>query len=162
MPTDLIVLIVTAVLAVIAVGAAVVALRSVRQLRRELNKTAPRPIAPSEPTEPRPSGSEVVVYDPVSEPPRGLNQPARLVDGRVVVTPTRSQVANAVMGQPRVRIAVWAAGLAHALRPESRDRIRGLMRRDYRERRRHRNRAARVAARNAHSPATGVERRTGR
>lgn len=81
-------------------------------------------------------------------------QVARVVDGKVVVTPTRAQVATAIMGQPRVRFAIWATGIAHALRPESRDRIMGMMRRDYVDRRRHREQAARAAIRAAHSPAT--------
>mgnify|MGYP003462987660 CR=1 FL=1 len=87
-------------------------------------------------------------------------QIARVVDGQVVVTPTRGQVATAIMGQPRVRFAIWATGIAHALRPESRDRIVGLMRRDFRERRRYREQAARAAIRAAHSPATRADEGT--
>ncbi|MCO7240939.1 hypothetical protein, partial [Aeromicrobium sp. CnD17-E] len=77
----------------------------------------------------------------------------RVVEGRVVVPPTQDQVVAATLSRPQVRLAVVAEGLAHALRPESRDRISALVRREYRGRRRERLRAGRRAARAAHASA---------
>ncbi|KHL12225.1 hypothetical protein CLV56_0066 [Mumia flava] len=70
-------------------------------------------------------------------------------DGRVVVLPTGEQVVAATMGRPLIRGAVLSHGLLYALRPQSRDRIRGIVRREFRRRRRIRARAARAAARAA-------------
>lgn len=64
-----------------------------------------------------------------------------------VVVPTRAEVAAAALQEPLVRVAVVAAGLRHALRPESRDRARAVVRREYRRRSKLRRRAARHAAR---------------
>jgi len=76
----------------------------------------------------------------------------RVVEGRVIVQPTHDQVVAASMTRPAVRLNIVAAGVAHALRPESRDRILGLMRREYRARKRARQRAARAAARATNGP----------
>jgi hypothetical protein len=73
----------------------------------------------------------------------------RVVQGRLVVPPTQQQVLATALGRPGVRLSVFAHGLSHALRPESRDRILGLMRREYRRRRRERLQASRRAARAA-------------
>ena len=70
-------------------------------------------------------------------------------DGRTIVLPTSEQVVNATMGRPLVRGAVLSYGLAQALRPESRDRIRGMVRREFRRRRKMRLQAGRRAARGA-------------
>ncbi|NLC99021.1 MAG: hypothetical protein GX678_08085 [Actinomycetales bacterium] len=182
MSPDVLILIATGCLAVVALIAAVFSLRNLKEVRKSI---AEPPAAASEPA-PAVS-KDATCIDVVSEPVllepivdvevtaqgsiiRSLpasnaqqelvphhGQIARVVDGQVVVTPTRSQVATAIMGQPRVRFAVWATGIAYALRPESRDRIVGMMRRDYRERRRHREQAARTAIRTAHSPTTRAD-----
>ena len=75
-----------------------------------------------------------------------------MVEGRVIVQPTQDQMVAATMTRPSVRLSIFAAGLAHALRPESRDRITALMRREYRARKRARQRAAKVAARATNDP----------
>lgn len=184
MPSDLLILAATAVLAVVALIAAVISVRNLREIKKTL--AAPQPevavsletsasttpqrepevLAPigldGEPALAASSVNNTIIHveTPVTAsqelvPHHG--QVARVVDGEVVVTPTRAQVANAIMGQPRVRFAIWMTGLAHALRPESRDRISGMMRRDYRERRRYREQAARHAIRTAHSPSTRAD-----
>ncbi len=148
MPVQLVMLIATAVLAVVAVVAAVIALRALREVRR-LRTEDPIDSTGSttalarrdEAAEPEPA----TVVDRVTDP-----EPAEvveIVDGRVIVQPTREQVVAATMTRASVRLSILAAGLAHALRPESRDRITALMRREYRARRRARQRAARTAAR---------------
>ena len=71
-----------------------------------------------------------------------------------MVTPTEEQVVATALGRPAARLSIYAAGLAHALRPESRDRIVALMRREYRHRRRVRQRIARRAARDGPRPGT--------
>ena len=63
--------------------------------------------------------------------------------------PTQAQVVRTALGRPGVRLSVLIHGLAHALRPESRDRIVALMRREFRHRRRERLRAGRDAMRMA-------------
>lgn len=63
------------------------------------------------------------------------------------VAPTAADITIATLQTPLVRVAVWSAGLRHALRPESRDRARALARREYQRRSRLRRRAARYAAR---------------
>lgn len=130
MPLELALLVLTAVLAVIAVGAALVAIRAAR------NPQSP----PAEVIETKVVPTPVVVDEPV----------ARIVEGRVIVTPTTRQVVDATMNRPLVRVSVISHGLAHALRPESRDRIMALMRREFQSRRRKRKRAAKQAARLEH------------
>lgn len=63
--------------------------------------------------------------------------------------PASHQLAEATLQQPLIRVAVWSAGVRHAMRPESRDRARALARREYRRRSKLRRRAARQAARAA-------------
>ena len=187
MRPDILILAATAILAVVALIAAVVSVRNVREVRRAITNQASstEPVANLVSTVTEPVASEPELLTPVSDvdaaedeasvlvntvAPTGSatnelvphhGQVARVVDGEVVVTPTRSQVANAIMGQPRVRFAIWMTGITHALRPESRDRIVGMMRRDYRERRRFREQAARHAIRTAHSPSTRADEWTG-
>ena len=72
-------------------------------------------------------------------------------DGSVIV-PTTAQVVDATLGRPLVRAATLAHGLHRALRPESRDRISGMVRREFRRRRKLRMRAGRRAARLAVVP----------
>jgi len=133
MSAEVWILVSTAALAVVAVTAAVVAVLAVRQVR------SPGPSARS---------TELVR---VEQPPE--NNPAaltpRVIEGRLIVPPTQQQVIAAALGRPGVRLSVLAHGVAYALRPESRDRILGMMRREYRQRRRERLQAGRRAARAA-------------
>lgn len=139
MPTDLLILVATACLAVVAIVAAVVAVRAARRIAT----------VPEQPAEPLPAAApETPVLTLVTHPePEPL--PARVVDGRVIVPPSRDDVVATALSRPGARLVVLAHGIAHALRPESRDRIAALMRREYRRRRRERMRAARRATRAA-------------
>lgn len=154
MSADLAVLVATAVLAVVTVVAAVVAVAAARRVARTTavaGATPERPViqhgeAPQPTTRPSTRHREsaaLEVRSPDLEP--------RVVEGRVVVPPTQDQVVEAALSRPQVRFAVVVQGVAHALRPESRDRIGALMRREYRNRRRDRLRAGRRAARAAHA-----------
>ncbi|MFO6453811.1 MULTISPECIES: hypothetical protein [unclassified Aeromicrobium] len=146
MSVQLAMLVATAVLAVVAVAAAVVAVRALRQAKALGDR---EPASVSEPVsavlEP------VVMTEPEPEREPEL-EVVRVVEGRVIVQPTHEQVVAASMTRPAVRLNIVAAGVAHALRPESRDRILGLMRREYRARKRARQRAARAAARATNGP----------
>lgn len=64
-----------------------------------------------------------------------------------VVAPTSAQIVDATLGRPLVRAATVTHGLRRALRPESRDRIAALVRREFRRRRKLRMKAGRRAAR---------------
>ena len=174
MPVDVVVLVVAAVLAVVALVAAVVALRAVREVKalreqppesverggtsRERSErgnvsTAKAANPPSKrPTQRVRGGDAQLVVREAAEP-----QEARIIEGRVIVPPTQEQVVAAQMTRPSVRFAIVLSGLAHALRPESRDRISGLVRREYRQRRRARQRAGRRAARATNSPPTQTD-----
>lgn len=141
MPVDVVILGATAVLAVVAVVAAVVAVRA----SRRAGVPSPTPESPAGRVEAPP-------VDPPAPLPVVVTRPepvARVVEGRVVVPPTAEQVASAALTRPSVRFSVLVHGVAHALRPESRDRISALVRRTYRERRRSRLRAGRRAVREA-------------
>lgn len=152
MSSEQIQLVMTAVLAVVALGAAFVAVRAARRTRVQ---PAPTPESPDA------TSTEVALVEqsaPVErrEPETAV---ARIVEGRVIIAPTSRQVVNATLGKPLVRVSVISHGLAHALRPESRDRILALMRREFQSRRRQRKRAARQAARLAHpAPPSQVDR----
>ena len=63
--------------------------------------------------------------------------------------PTGDEVLRATMARPAVRVVALSYGLRRALRPESRDRIAAVMRREFRRRRKLRLRAGRRAARYA-------------
>ncbi len=151
MSTDVLVLGAMALLAVVALIAAVVALRSARraaQERAELRALVER-LGESAPVdEPAPAGQSLV---PVSAE---LVEPsvARVVEGQVFVVPSQRDVVATALSRPATRVSVVVHGLAHALRPETRDRIAALMRREYTRRRRERLKVARHAARN-HVPA---------
>ncbi len=137
MSAELVILVSTAVLAVVALCAAIISVRAVRALRE-----TPAP------------GSRSTELALIERPaPATANLPAalapRLVEGRLIVPPTQQQVVATALGRPGVRLSVFAHGMAHALRPESRDRILGMMRREYRRRRRERLQAGRRAARAA-------------
>lgn len=133
MSAELVILVSTAVLAVVALGAAVISVRAVRTLR-DTPETAP-----------------VTTELAVVERPATAQVPAalapRVVEGRLIVPPTQQQVVATALGRPGVRLSVFSRGLAHALRPESRDRILGMVKREYRRRRRERLQAGRRAAR---------------
>ena len=173
MSTDVVVLSATAVLAVVALVAAVVAVRVARSsareradLRAELDRRradderhaqeragrrtaealVPVPYDPR--TDRRGETGDLVVRPPTAEP-----SPTRVVDGQVFVVPSQHDVVATALSRPATRVSVLVHGLAHALRPESRDRISALMRREYTRRRRERQRAARQAAR-LHTPSS--------
>lgn len=83
-----------------------------------------------------------------SDQQAGVLVPVReveVVEGRVIAVVTPADVVSAQLSRPTVRLAVYAAGVVHAMRPESRDRITALMRREYRSRHKARVRAARKA-----------------
>ncbi|WP_293786968.1 hypothetical protein [uncultured Aeromicrobium sp.] len=141
---DVVVLGVAAVLAVVALVAAIVALRAVREAKALRASADPGPVDSEQQT-----GRELQVHR--AEEPAAAPQ-ARVIEGRVIIAPTPEQLVAAQMTRPSVRIAIVVAGVMHALRPESRDRIGGLMRREYRRRRRARQRAARRASRVAPPP----------
>jgi hypothetical protein len=135
MSAELWILVATAVLAVVAISAAVIAVRAARRLA----------LSPADAGSERPS-TELAVLEPVPHVDQGELEP-RVVEGRLIVPPSQQQVVNAALGRPGVRLSILAYGLAHALRPESRDRITAMMRREYRHRRRERLRAGRRAVR---------------
>lgn len=137
------ILVATAVLAVVAICAAVIAVRAVRRV----SAVAARPAEAPATREATPPAGEVVVHDAavVTTLPDELEP--RIVEGRLVVPPTQHQVVQAALGRPGVRLSIVLHGVAHALRPESRDRIAALMRREFRRRRRERLQAGRRAVR---------------
>ena len=140
MSAEVVLLAVTAALAGIAVVAAVVAVRALRELR---NTSAPEPVSTPD-----------VAQTPAPEPrlpEPAQSRPAQVVEGRVVATLTERDLLEARLSRPRARVAVYAHGLRHALRPESRDRITALMRREYRRRRAMRLKVARRALRSVPS-----------
>lgn len=140
MSSEQLLLVMTAVLAVVALAAAFVAVKAARRVGPAVESPS---ATASEIVLARPSGT-VLPRTPPTEPL------AKIVEGRVIVTPTSRQIADATMGRPLVRVSVLSHGIAHALRPESRDRIIALMRREFRGRRRQRKRAAKQAARLEH------------
>ncbi|KQV76706.1 hypothetical protein ASC61_17805 [Aeromicrobium sp. Root344] len=147
MSAELWILVATALLAVVTIGAALVAVRAARRSSR---------IAPV----PRerlavPQTRELARLDPRSDiepdshvaPVVHQELEPRVVEGHLIVPPSQQQVVNTALGRPGVRLSILAHGLAHALRPESRDRITAMMRREYRRRRRERLQAGRRAVR---------------
>ena len=135
MSAEVLILAATAVLAIVAVGAALISVRAVRTLRET---PAPTPVS-----------RELALVERPMTPPVPAALAPRVVEGRLIVPPTQQQVVATALGRPGVRLSVLAHGVAHALRPESRDRILGMMRREYRRRRRERLQAGRRAARAA-------------
>lgn len=144
MSAELWILAATSVVAVVAIGAALVAVRAVRRLEAA---APPTRVAPAdEPPTAEPTSrpvTEVVVLE------RHESLEPRTVEGRLIVPPTQEQVVRTALGRPGVRLSVVVHGVAHALRPESRDRIAAMMRREYRRRRRERLQAGRRAVRDA-------------
>lgn len=140
MPTDVVTLSVTALFAVMALAAAVVAVRAARRSTEERQEPASQVPAVAPETLPR---AVLVPLDGVDT----RSMAPRHVEGRVIVPPTGQQVVGAALSRPHVRLAILLHGLTYALRPESRDRITALMRREYRRRRRERLAAGRRAVR---------------
>jgi hypothetical protein len=138
MSAELWILVATAVLAVVAIGAAIIAVGAARRV-------APPTQAPADTAGAQPS-TEVAVLEPMRQVDHVALEP-RVVEGRLVVPPSQQQVVNTALGRPGVRLSIFAHGLAHALRAESRDRITAMMRREYRRRRRERLQAGRRAVR---------------
>lgn len=137
----------TTAIAVVAVVVATVAVRSVRDLRRSVESVSQERQTPFSGESDR-MNAEILV--PAVEIGHALELAPKVVEGRVIVPPTQAQVVRTALGRPGVRLSVLAHGLARALRPENRDRISALMRREYRHRRRQRLQAARQAIRTAH------------
>lgn len=146
MSTEVVLLIATAVLALVALAAAMVAVRALRQLRQV---SAPEPAELHVSPLPSPVSPAKRATQREPDPPAEV---VRVVEGRVIVQPTQAQVVAATMTRPSVRLGILLTGIAHALRPESRDRITALMRREYRDRRRARQRAGRAAAKATNGP----------
>jgi len=145
MSTEFILLVLTAALAVCATVAAGVAVLKLRALTGEMSEMECRDVRNGVP-----NGPILPAQTPGTDLSPRHNGPltrAGVVEGRVIVPPTSRQVVEATMGRPLVRASMFAHGLAHALRPESRDRIRALMRREFNSRRSQRKQMARRAAR---------------
>ena len=148
MPTEVLLLSVTALLAVMALAAAVVAVRAARRSTgsgRVEVATPPPAVAPDR----LPAATMLVPLGEEDDWRRPVH-----VNGRVVVPPTGQQVVGAALSRPQVRLAILLHGLSYALRPESRDRITALMRREYRRRRSERLAAGRRAVRAARPAST--------
>lgn len=159
MSSEQILWVVTAAIAVVALAVALVAVLKLRSLTRESSES-PGETSEMECRDVRngvPSGPVSRAQTPGTDLSPRQNGPltsdgepearVRVVEGRVIVPPTSRQVVEATMGRPLVKASMLAHGLAHALRPESRDRIRALMRREFNSRRSQRQRMARQAAR---------------
>jgi len=145
MTVSAILLALTAAVALVAVVAAVVAVRAVRELSaRQAAVEVPTESASNPPVE---AISGVALGAPASASEDVPELAPRVVHGRVIVPPTQSQVVRTALGRPGVRLSILAHGLARALRPENRDRIVALVRREYRHRRQERLRAGRQAIR---------------
>lgn len=170
MSIDVVVLAATGVLAVVALVAAVVTVRVARstardraELRTELEARRAADERQSSERAARLAADALVPvpYDPRVDRrgetgdlvvrPSDTPTQARVVDGQVFVVPSQHDVVATALSRPATRVSVLVHGLAHALRPESRDRISALMRREYTRRRRERQRVARQAAR-LHTP----------
>jgi hypothetical protein len=145
MTVEALLLAVTTAIAVVAVIIAAVAVRAVRRLERSAGTPVVEVETGRVSLEPTSSGG--CPADSVGS--TNVEVAPRVVEGRVIVPPTQSQVVRTALGRPGVRLSVFAHGLAHALRPENRDRILALVRREYRHRRSERLRAGRQAIRMA-------------
>jgi hypothetical protein len=144
MTVETLLLAATTLIALIAVVVAVVAVRSVRKFKTSFETVeAERKTLHSSPT----GGTNAEIFVPEVRQVPSAELAPRVVQGRVVVPPTQAQVIRTALGRPGVRLNIFVHGLARALRPENRDRIVALMRREYRHRRRERLRAGRQAIR---------------
>ncbi len=165
MSSDLVVLLATGLVALVALLAAIVTVRAARQVARDRAALAALVERAGARATSGPPGPEVESAALVPMPfvpgdahalvlrqePDGVEPVTRVVDGKVFVVPTSTELVATALSRPGTRFTVAIHGLAHALRPESRDRISALMRREVTRRRRERQRAARRAAR-AHVP----------
>jgi hypothetical protein len=143
---DLVLLAIDVVLASVALALGVIAYRALTQLR-ELEKTQSQ--SASERAASATASADVLVADIVVDESDVFE-----VSGRAIMVPEEQRlVAMREFSRPSIRIAVVWAGVAHALRPESRDKIARIVRTEYKRRRRTRLRAGRRAARAAHEPA---------
>jgi len=148
MSVEQILLVITAVVALVALAVATAALQRLRTITRRATTTEAAPPSPaSGSTTPVPFSPPSVrrAYEPLPATREAPN--VEVVDGGVVVRPSNRQVVEATMGRPLVRLNIVLFGLTHALRPDSRDRLRSLMRREFRTRRTLRRKQARRAAR---------------
>jgi hypothetical protein len=157
MTVETLLLAATTLIALVAAIVAVVAVRAVRELKSSL-EPAPEQRTTLHSAQTGGTNAEITAFVDdtnaeifVSAVERGLpgELSPRVVHGRVIVPPTQAQVVRTALGRPGVRLSILAHGLARALRPENRDRIVSLMRREYRHRRRERLRAGRQAVRMA-------------
>lgn len=139
--------------AVVALAVTTVALRALRDTRRSLAalEITVRKLQPPLPHEPEPPPSAAPASQIAVRPVPYAASP--------VLVPRADEVWKATMERPVVRLAALSYGLRRALRPQSRDRIAALVRREFRRRRKIRARAGRMAARMAHveRPARGRE-----
>jgi hypothetical protein len=158
MTVEILLLVATTLIALVAVIAAFVAIRAVRRLEHQASQPlvevrtnrggTSRGEAVGDSKPPADVVSRLAVPAPASSIDLGPAELSpRIVQGRVIVPPTQAQVVRTALGRPGVRLSVFAHGLARALRPENRDRILSLMRREFRHRRRERLRAGRLAMR---------------
>lgn len=141
MTVETLLLAVTTLIALVAVVAAVVAVRAVRELKAVSEPPVVEAPTSSSTVAIRPAGDDALMVQ------SSVELAPKVVHGRVVVPPTQAQVIRTALGRPGVRLNIFVHGLARALRPENRDRIVALMRREYRHRRRERLRAGRQAIR---------------
>lgn len=152
MSSEQLLLVMTAVLAVVALLAAFIAVRAARRAgnapESSLLPQSAQATVHASPTEILRASSASVHSATSSAATEGPL--VTIIEGRVIVAPTSRQIVDATMSRPLVRVSVISHGLAHALRPESRDRIMALMRREFQSRRRQRKRAAKQAARIEH------------
>ena len=139
MSAELWILVATAVLAVVAICAAVIAVRAARRV-------TPLPQAPADTVVAQPS-TELAVLEPMPQADHVRSSSRGSSRAAWSCPRSQQQVVNTALGRPGVRLSVFAHGLAHALRAESRDRITAMMRREYRRRRRERLQAGRRAVR---------------
>lgn len=139
MSLEQVLLAVTATVALLALIIALLAIRTLARVRAQNERPrvstrtdlAPPPVAP----------------EPIEQVRTEEKRDIEIRDDRVVVRPTSAQIVTTTMHHPLVRLNVVLVGLSHALRPESRDRLRSLVRREFRARKAVRRKAARRAAR---------------
>jgi hypothetical protein len=172
MTVEALLLAATTLIALVAAVVAVVAVRTVRRLEQQVSQSVvevPTPVvevaASAVGAPPACGGLETTAtvggfeadFVGASTTDVSSELAPRVVQGRVVVPPSQAQVVRTALGRPGVRLTVFVHGVARALRPENRDRIVALMRREYRHRRSQRLSAGRQAvrmARPASAPST--------
>ena len=157
MTVEALLLVVTTLIALVAVVSAVVAVRAVRELKA-LHVSPAEGRSSLHSSETGQTNAEISISDagtnaeifvPGGQATTQAGLQPQVLQGRVIVPPTQSQVVRTALGRPGVRLSILAHGLARALRAENRDRIVALMRREYRHRRSERLRAGRQAVRMA-------------